>query len=111
MDVKVKIDDKYVDPATPGKKAGAGEAEALRPLVKKPAERRNSLPRWPPGRPVAYRLTTAEPDLKQMLTVRRPSFRWSLKLRLLQNFSIWECLPSARDARLAKIGPTPGNAR
>ena len=36
----------------------------------------------PLGPPVAYRLATAEPGLKQMLTVRRPSFRWSLKLRL-----------------------------
>lgn len=36
--------------------------------------------------PVAYRLTTVEPGLKQMLTVRRPSFKWSLKLRLLQKF-------------------------
>ena len=61
--------------------------------------------------PVAYRLTTVEPGLKQMLTVRRPSFRWSLKLRLLQKLRMRACLPSARDARLAKIGPTPGNAR
>ena len=31
---------------------------------------------------VAYCFATVELGLKQMLTVRRPSFRWSLKLRL-----------------------------
>lgn len=44
----------------------------------------------PLGRPVAYCLTTVEPGLKQMLTVRRPSFNRKLKLRLLQNFAIVE---------------------
>ena len=44
----------------------------------------------PLGRPVAYLLAEMEPGLKQMLTVRRPSFRWSLKLRLLQNLAIVE---------------------
>ena len=52
------------------------------PLVKKPAERHNSLPRWPPGRPVAYRLATAEPGSSLTAITRRPSFNRKLKLRL-----------------------------
>jgi len=61
--------------------------------------------------PYAYLLAEMEPGLKQMLTVRRPSFNRKLKLRLLQKLHMRACLPSARDARLAKIGPTPGDAQ